>query len=265
MLRQPRLTSFDRKINTLHEKMQSEIEAAAQTELLRLWRDLNVKLRRIENNKLKIGKVDDAGELKKQYYLSSNLWAQFRELLRKRITKIAAGFIVLLILAYLDHAEEVTGIRGEIDEEQMIKDYELDLAIRLAQTTTNMQRIIAKEVNDWYHKPDAKRDDLIARIESQFGEYRSKGIGIGEASVIHNDIVLAVANYVGSKEWWWASRRNENTCHKKLRGPDGLIYNGCWELHGHVFPITMRMPPESSHFGCFCVPKLVYPKRINRF
>ena len=86
MQRQPRLTSFDRKINTLHEKMQSEMEVAAQAELLRLWRDLNVKLRRIENNKLKIGKIDDIGDLKKQYYLSTNLWAEFRDRLRKKIT-----------------------------------------------------------------------------------------------------------------------------------------------------------------------------------
>ena len=265
MQRQPRLTSFDRKINTLHEKMQSEMEVAAQAELLRLWRDLNVKLRRIENNKLKIGKIDDIGDLKKQYYLSTNLWAEFRERLRKKITKIAFGFIALLILAYLDHAEEVTGIRGEIDERQMAKDYELDLAVRLAQTTTNMQRIIAKEVNDWYHNPHANKDDLIAKIESQFGDYRSKGIGIGEASIVHNDIVLAVANYVGANKWWWKSEKDRKVCDKKLKGPDGLTYNGCRQLHGHVFPITMRMPPESSHISCRCRPKLIFPSKLAKF
>lgn len=252
----PRLTTYQRKIQTLENRMNAEMTAATLSELQRLRRDLIIKLERLDKQRVKINKTD---VLNKQYYSSRDMWHSFMDRLRKRLMKIVLAYLGLWVLMHETQAQRVTGLDVKIDWEQIARDYEADLAARIAQTTSSTQRFIARVITDWYHDPTMTLDDLYKTLKTSFGESKAKGIVSIENSHAHNMIIRAVATSVGAKTYWWKTMQDERVCRDEIIGPDRAKYEGCKALHGRVFPVTMEMPPRASHIGCRCKAILILP------
>lgn len=255
-----RLTAYQRKIQALEDKMNAEMTAITLAELQRLRRDLNIKLRRLDEQRYKITKGE---RLNKQFYSSRDMWHTFVDRLKKRLLKIMLAYFGLWILLHEEQVKQVTGMAVDINWDQIKRDYEADLAARIAQTASSTQRFVARVVTEWYHDPTATLDDLYKTLKTSFGDSKAKGIISAENSHAHNLIIGAIATATGAKTYWWKTKQDERVCTKDMIGPDRATYKGCRGLHGRVFPVTMPMPPRASHIGCRCKAILILPTGVE--
>ena len=259
----PRLSAYQRAIRDECDQLDEVLTSITLAELQRLWRHLRAKIMRIEAIRPQAPALQKGAGLAKQYTITQSLWDMFRQHLHDRLlTELMAGTITLDAL-HAQHLERLLGESAHIDTGELARAMESELATRITRTTNLLQRKVANRIVGWYNSPGSTVRDLMDELSPEFGVVRASAIGQTEVTLLDSKVADAVATKIGIDEFWWETRRDQDVCFRKMRGPDGAWYKGCRELHGKRFKIGVDsaspMPP--GHPQCRCSKRLILKPR----
>ena len=240
----PRLTNYQRQVRAAQAGTQAAVVRITLSELQRCWRDVRIRLRRLEDMH------GNPPPLAKSIHVHQDLWDKFRARMRQRLTQaLLDGTITLeqLTNAYL------AGLGVEpvhINTREFAAHMEDQIGLRITRVTLVTKRQVAAKIVKWYNTPGQTMKNIIQELEPKFGLDRAFLIAQTEITRLNSLVQQETAHQLNVQTWWWDTRRDSLVCEHKLKGPDGRIYKGCRELHGKVFTVGMPMPPEGSHIGC---------------
>jgi hypothetical protein len=247
-------------VNAINDQIAADIESAAQAELNWLFRQVQLKIRRINQYRPKVSV--QRPKLSKAYFVSNDLWGAFKERMHEALTReILAGAIKIFDInkLFLGAEKGITFNSNEFAEA-----IRQELGQRITLTETAIKRQVGRKIVSWYNSPGTTMQSVVDQLKGNFGVERAHRIAQNEITYLNSRVQENIAKQVGITEWWWNSKRDQLVCQKPLKGPDGNIYKGCRELHGKKFKIGQPMPPDGSHIACRCNGVLVVPKpQIN--
>jgi hypothetical protein len=263
----PRATHHHRRARAHQSALSREIERITLAELQRLWRDLRIKLRRLDARRPKLATIEKR-HLSKAAFFSHDIWAQFQERLLRRLWVVIKRSMNAYHKMWEKHikdvataatvasaaTEAVTAPTVPWDQEQVAAAHTAELEARILATVSGIQKSVGKLIAAWYHDPAASTPALVSDLEEAFSEQRAKNFASGEVSAVHNRVTDAVAASTGAVAFWVKTMLDENVCVHPMKGPDGGIWNGCRDLHGRVFSIWMPGPPFHKHCRCERIP-----------
>ena len=273
----PRRTDHLRRIRRVRSKIEAQIASAVYVELARMWRVVYPRLRRLDAVRPKvIAKWEEGAHplrsvyaLAKQYQIGMDLWALFRQRLQNRLLRMLWDGAITLAALEADH---LTGILGEpiqLVPEEIADSLEGGIAALIKNVEEAIRRESGHLIVQWYNMPGRTLGDLVGDLTgmpgSPFGPARAKNIAVTEVTRLNAAVQDHIAGELGIQEWDWLTMRDQSVCVRPLIGPDGGKYLGCRQLHGKVFRIGQRMPPEGSHIGCRCVPRLRIASRLTKW
>ncbi len=239
-------TEFRRKMRRISDDILADAEDAAQAELNWLYRQLQYKVRRINQFRPRTGMAKS--ELSKYVIPQGDLWEMFRMRMQNAlIKKLLSGAIALASLYNEYYALEQP---IEINSDEFARQLEPEIGERITRVSNSIKRQVGRQVVGWYNTPGMTMNTLVGQMQSTFGRSRAALIAQNEVTSLNSGVNELIAQRTGLGEWWWSTRRDQIVCKKPLKGPDGKIYQGCRELHGKVFKVGMPMPPKGSHIGC---------------
>ena len=99
---------------------------------------------------------------------------------------------------------------------------------------------------------------LMHDLERYFNEVRVHQIAVNETSNLLSQMVKHQMISYNFSQWYWDAM-GENPCSAELV-IDGVVWDGCIALNGHLFPRGASMPPDAAHIGCQCLPT---PKMVR--
>jgi hypothetical protein len=137
------------------------------------------------------------------------------------------------------------------DAASIVEDYQRRTGLPLTgiaeATLIAVERIIA----GWYDSEEPF-PELIHQLDRYFNDVRIETIAATETGNIIAQMVIQQMVASGDREWYWDAM-GENPCHGEL-AIKGVIWKGCSELNGHLFPLGDPMPPDAAHPNCQCLP-----------
>jgi hypothetical protein len=247
-----------RKIAREQVRIEAELKAVALSELQRAWRDVRMRLKQLDEQR---PKVQQKNRLRKDAYFHADLWSMVESRLRSRLMeKLAAGAIALVAINN-DYLLSVLGDGIELDSEAFANQYSDLLGQRITKTTETIRLSTSRKIVSWYNTPESTLQDITNDLSGDFGEMRAERIARTEIAYLDDDVENNIATQLGITAWWWSSKRDSETCTRKLIGPDGNEYKGCRELHGKHFTMDQPGPPEGSHVNCRCKKVLILESR----
>jgi hypothetical protein len=224
--------------------MQPQIMAGLQAG----WRRLYAQLRRIEPGKVQKEDWIDGWYEAWQADFSADMESAFQEAIQEVSADEQAFW-----------TQAVAPVN--LDPEKLVREFITQRAHLIRGVTGDTKQMVRDQVQAWYGNPDASLTDLAAGLSDEFGESRAWLIANNETTALVSGMTRESMMQLGLLRWKWQSRQEWNTCppagskrELNLPGPDGKGYNGCRELHGLVFTINDKMPPDGSHIGCMCTP-----------
>ncbi len=255
-----RQTAYRRRLRIESDRIASNIEQATQAELAWLFRQLQLKIRRINQNRPKVR--GQRPKLQKAYIVPGDLWEQFRFRMQKTLLKeLMEGAITLAALKAAFY--EGFGHVIQFDFDELARQIQPELGQRIVHTELSIKREVGRKIVAWYNTPGMSMEALVRQLQTgtSFSRGRASNIAQTELTTLNSRIEQNIGNQLGLDEWWWSTRRDQIVCKQLLSGPDGRGYKGCRELHGKVFKRGMPMPPEGSHIGCRCSSIWVVPNK----
>jgi len=177
------------------------------------------------------------------------MWQIFLDRMMSRLIEaLLSGYITLQGLI----AMRVTGEPLELDTDLIAQSLQSQLATRITHTTKTLKREVGRKIVSWYNSPGMTNQDIIKQLQPTFGAARASLISRTEITRLDALVQEDTARQLGITQWWWMTKRDQLVCKRPINGPDGKRYNGCRDLHGKVFNIGDKMPPDGSHIGCRC-------------
>jgi hypothetical protein len=250
-----RRTEHQRRVDIAEAELEAMIQVIALEELNRLFRGVQLKLRRINQyrpkahpNHTRLTKADVTG---------TSLWDLFRGRLRSRLMEALLGGSISL---YSLLTMRVADTPLTLDTDAIARELEYQVGERITQVTNTIKREVGRRIVAWYNSPGMPMQTIINQLRPAFGINRAELIASNEITELDSAVQFQIAAKLGIQKYWWGSKRDSLVCVKPITGPDGKIYNGCRELHGKVFDINMPMPPKGSHIKCRCKAHLILPK-----
>ncbi|MCK9597908.1 MAG: hypothetical protein M0R06_02635 [Sphaerochaeta sp.] len=247
-----RRTEYQRKFDLTCRQIEADLQSATQSELNWLFRQVQLKIRRI--NRFKPTYVGPHQPLQKAYFTNIDLWDKFRSRMHVSILRaLVRGYISLAVLTALKW-KDLNPINFDSDEYALAVGPELGQ--RITHVSKTIKKLVGKKIVAWYNTSGMTMQSLVNDLSSSFnfGAYRSSLIAQTELTYLVSAISDLEAAQTGSEKWYWDSRNDQTVCTKEFIGPDGKKYKGCRELHGKIFKQGDKKPPESSHPGCRCRP-----------
>jgi hypothetical protein len=108
------------------------------------------------------------------------------------------------------------------------------------------------EITEKVNSGEITPESAVSQIENIFGENSANTIGDFEVGNIIGQMTYEVMTRHKMKDWRWRHLGSDEPC-SSLLIVNGREYNGCEELEGKVFPISVVMPPEAAHLHCHCI------------
>ncbi len=247
-----RRTEYQRKFDLTCRQIEADLQSAAQSELNWLFRQVQLKIRRI--NRFKPTYTGPHQPLQKAYFTNIDLWDKFRTRMHVSILRaLVRGYISLAVLTALKW-KDLNPINFDSDEYALAVGPELGQ--RITHVSKTIKKLVGKKIVAWYNTPGMTMQSLVNDLSSSFnfGAYRSSLIAQTELTYLVSAISDLEAAQTGSEKWYWDSRNDQTVCTKEFIGPDGKKYKGCRELHGKIFKQGDKKPPDGSHIGCRCRP-----------
>jgi hypothetical protein len=249
-----RRTEHQRKVDAAEAELEAMIQVIALEELNRLFRGVQLKLRRINQyrpkahpNHTRLTKADVTG---------TSLWDLFKgRLLSRLMEALLGGSISLYSLLTMRVAEQPL----ELDTDAIARELEYQVGERITQVTNTIKREVGRRIVAWYNSPGVTMQTIINQLRPAFGINRAALIAATETTNLHSLVQTEIMTRLGYDEWWWETKRDNLVCVRPMKGPDGQTYNGCRALHGKRFKLGQPMPPDGSHVSCRCASHVVIP------
>ena len=256
-----RQTVHNRQQEKRKEVLQAALEAAVYQELVWLRRNVIGKLHRLRLQKAVPGDLAKAeweeDNLLKEYAEHHGIWPLFQ----KRLHDSMMDAITLHGIAILQAEIDMQLARGvtpfEYNYDAWLESYSDSLALMVTKVTETTQKYIGERITRWFQTPGETVQTVVDDLKTLFEPYRAQAIAQTEITSLNSRMQTGLAETLGIENWAWATRRDSLVCQRRLVGPDGNIYNGCRELHGKVFTLKDRMPPDGSHISCRCNSRLL--------
>jgi hypothetical protein len=228
------------RIIRLHAKASARLQPQVHAALQKGWRTLLPKLKAIDRQRV----------LKDDWM---DVW--YHEWM--------AGFTADMEQAFVDAIDEIASQEQDfwsaavapirIDPARIVAAHIVDRAHLITGVGKVTKAAVRSAVNDWFADPDRTLADLTDDLSQYFSGDRARLIAVNETTALISATTADTMGQLGLTHWTWQSRLEYNVCEQDLTGPDGATYAGCKALHGQVFSVNDRMPPDGSHIGCYCV------------
>lgn len=252
-----RQTEYRRLTRALDDQLLDELTTATQAELNWLFRQMQYKIRRINQFRPRVG--SERPKLQKAYVVSGDLWAMFV----KRMHSMLMRLLMVGVIRLKDLNRRRFGVPIEFSSEEFALMIEPQVGKRITHVSNSIKRDVGRKVVAWYNSPGTTMQSLVDQLKDRFGETRARAIAQNEVTFLNSEVTRRIGEQIGATDWWWSTRNDNVVCKKPLIGPDGKTYKGCRELHGKTFKMGMRMPPGGSHLICRCgaviIPPVVRP------
>jgi hypothetical protein len=249
-----RRTEHQRKVDAAEAELEAMIQVIALEELNRLFRGVQLKLRRINQyrpkahpNHTRLTKADVTG---------TSLWDLFRGRLRSRLLEaLLGGSITLYDLLSMRVADTPL----TLDTDAIARELEYQVGERITQVTNTIKREVGRRIVAWYNSPGMPMQTIINQLRPAFGINRAALIATTEITDLHSRVQDRIMADVGLDEWWVNTKRDQLVCTRQIEGPDGQIYQGCRALHGKRFKRGQKMPPFHCNCRCSSVIAVIKP------
>ena len=253
-----RRTEIQRQVRYAKRELAEELQLVVQSELNTLYRNIQLKVRRV-NAYRPGGKIRPRAGLRKvsSEFVTTDMWELFQRRMQSRLMKALLSGVVKL--AALNSAYSLGVAPVEFDSDAFARTIEPEVGERIGKTTTALKREVGRNVVGWYNSPGVPMQFLFNQIQTKFGSARAWTIAQNEVTSLNSKVTENIMDQIGATDWWWSSHQDSLVCTKKIKGPDGRIYHGCRELHGKVFKRGQWMPPKGSHLGCRCDSIILIP------
>lgn len=237
-----------RQLDKREDRLQSSLQDIIADELNKLRLASYRKIRRI-NTVRKIYPLNTEDRIAKASTIGENPWDAFRTNMQHRLLEeIRAGVVDIFAISQAILTENPV----DIDFEDFARSFESQIGQRITKVEQSIKDEVGHKIVDWYNRPGSKYGDIVGELSDTFGVERAARIAQNEITSLDSAVQEKLMDALGLDDWAWDTKRDQLVCTKKLKGPDGFLYEGCRGLHGKIFHRNDPKPPNGSHIGCRC-------------
>lgn len=244
-----RRTVIHRHEDSVRREVEDAIAHAVADEFAWLWRTLYPGLRRIARKR---PKPLTKSTITKTVFGGTGLWDTFQNRLESRLLDALRNNAITLaqVTAFYEQMENASPWSyQDWDSSQAAEQLAQEIRLDVRRIRNHTRRSFGRLLNDWYQTEGATLKDLIEDVTPFVGTTRAETIAGQSVSRLNSAITRERMERFHYHEWVWETRRDE------------LVCRICRQKHGHVYRMTDPMPPDGSHIGCRCSPRILTSSR----